>query len=169
MLLFIEPSLAGPAAAKLKHSARGNMKECDYSAPWYHGSPQKLPLLRKGSWVTQFKELAKAFSHKPTLISLGGNLVHVKHNGRVPGFLYTVAEPVGPDDVTYLRDTGQTHWQTSRDLQLQLVAELSVDDPPQLNEKEIAKLRKEIPEDTSGYIGTPDDERTAEQQDQPDK
>jgi hypothetical protein len=139
------------------------VKECDYTASWYHGSPQELPVLRKGSWVTQFKELAKAFSHKPALISLGGDFVNIKHNGRVPGFLYTVAEPVGPKDVTYLRDTGQSHWQTSRDLQLQLVAKLPIDDPPQLSEEEIAELRKEIPEGTTGYIGTPDDERTAEQ------
>ena len=134
------------------------MAKRDYGAPWYHGSPEELTVLRRGSWLTQFKELAKAFSHKPPLISLGGDCVNVKHNGRLPGFLYMVSEPVGPDDVAYLRDTGQTHWQTNRDLRLLLVARLPLDDPPQLSADEIADLRKDIPEGTSGFIGTPDEE-----------
>lgn len=134
------------------------MKKRDHSAPWYHGSPEELSVLGRGSWVTQFKELAKAFSHKPALISLGGDCVKVKHNGRLPGFLYTVSEPVDPDDVTYLRDTAQTHWKTNRDLRLRLVAMLPLDDPPQLSEEEVAELRKDIPEGTSAFIGTPDEE-----------
>ena len=134
------------------------MKECDYTAPWYHGSPEQLTVLRKGSWVTQFKALAKAFSHRPTLISLGDDFTNVKHKGRVPGFLYTIAEPVGTSDVTYLRDTAQSHWQTSRDLRLQFVAKLPVDDPPQLNEEEIAALWKDMPEGTTGMVCTPDEE-----------
>ena len=132
------------------------MERCDYGKPWYHGSPTELTVLRSGSWVTQFKELAKAFAHKPELISLGGDCVNVKHSGRLPGFLYAVDEPVGPEDVTYLRDTGQTHWQTSRDLRLRLVAALLIDDPPQLSEAEITELRKDIPKGTTGFVGTPD-------------
>jgi len=122
------------------------MEKCDYGAPWYHGSPEELTVLRGGSWVTQFKELAKAFSHRPELISLGGDCANVKHNGRLPGFLYRVCGPIGPEDVTYPRDTAQTHWQTNRDLRLRLVANLALDDPPQLSEAEIAELRKDIPE-----------------------
>ncbi len=136
------------------------MVACDYAAAWYHGSPEELTVLRKGSWVTQFKELAKAFSHRPALISLGGDFVHVKHNGRFPGFLYQVSEPIAPDDVTYLRDTGQSHWQTNRELRVALVARLPLDNPPQLNKEEIAELRKDIPEGTSRFVGTPDAERT---------
>ncbi|KKK67107.1 hypothetical protein LCGC14_2957370, partial [marine sediment metagenome] len=124
------------------------------------GSPEELTVLQRGSWLTQFKELAKAFSHKPALISLGGDCVNVKHNGRLPGFLYTVSEPIGPEDVTYLRDTAQTHWQTNRDLPLRLVTKLPLDDPPQLSQEEIAELRKDIPEGTTAFIGTPDEERT---------
>lgn len=134
------------------------MEKCDYSAPWYHGSPEKLNVLQKDSWVTQFKELAKAFSHKPSLISFGDDSQTVKHNGQQPGFLYIVSEAVGPDDVSYLRDTAQTHWQTQRDLQVDLVAELPVDDPPQLGEEAISAMRKEIPEGTTGFIGDRDEE-----------
>jgi hypothetical protein len=134
------------------------MERCDYSASWYHGSPEELNVLQSRSWVTQFKELAKAFSHKPALISLGDDCVNVKHNGHLPGFLYRVSEPVGPDDVTYLRDTAQTHWHTNRDLRLELVAELPIDDPPQLSVHEVAALREDIPERTTGFVGTPDKE-----------
>ncbi len=133
------------------------MENCDYSAPWYHGSPEELTVLRKGSWVTQFKELAKAFSHRPSLISMGEGCRTVKHNGQLVGFLYVVSEAVGSDDVTYLADTAQTHWQTQRDLTMERVAELPLDDPPQLSEEEIAELRKDIPEGTTGFHGDPDE------------
>jgi len=32
-----------------------------------------------------------------------------------------------------------------------------LDDPPQLNEEEIAVLRQDIPEGTTGFIGEPDE------------
>jgi len=134
------------------------MEKCDYTAPWYHGSPEKLSVLRKGSWVTQSKELAKAFSHKPSLISFGDDSQTVKHNGQQSGFLFIVSETVGPDDVSYLRDTAQTHWQIQHDFQVRLVAILPVDDPPQLGEEAITAMRKDIPEGTTGFIGDPDDE-----------
>jgi len=134
------------------------MEKCDYSAPWYHGSPEEITVLRKGSWVTQFEQMAKAFSHRPTLMSLDDDCESVKHNGQWPGFLYMVSKFIGPDDVTYLRDTAQTHWQTNRDLRLRLVAELPLDDPPQLNKEEITELRKDIPEGTTKMICTPDED-----------
>ena len=132
------------------------MENCDYNAPWYHGSPDRLTVLRAGSWVTHFKEVAKAFSHKPPLISLDYDCQVVKHNGQLPGFLYKVAERISAEDVTYLRDTAQTHWQTSRDLRIELVAELPVTDPPLLTAAEVAEMRKHVPEGTTGFFGTPD-------------
>jgi hypothetical protein len=134
------------------------MEKCDYSAPWYHGSPEKLTVLQKGSWVTQFQELAKAFSHKPSLISFGDDNQTVKHNGQQPGFLYVVSEALGPDEVSYLYHTAQTHWQIQRDVQVQLVAELPVDDPPQLSEEAITAMHREMPEGTIGFIGERDEE-----------
>ena len=132
------------------------MDTTDYTAPWYHGSPHRLTVLRQGSWVTQFRELAKAFSHRPTLMSLADDCAQVKHDGKVPGYLYAVAEAVAPEDISYLRDTAQAHWQTQRDLRLRLVAELPVDDPPQLNDDEIAALRQDIPAGSTGFVGAPD-------------
>ncbi len=134
------------------------MPKCDYSKPWHHGSPERLQVLRKGSWVTQFKEMAKAFSHRPSRISMEDDYRIVKHNGKLPGFLYEVAERIGPDDVSYLRDTAGTHWQTQRDLQVRLVAELPVDDPPQLTEEELVELRTAVPAGTTAFIGEADKE-----------
>ncbi len=136
------------------------MGEYDYCAPWYHGSPEELTVLRRGSWVTQFKEMAKAFSHKPTLISSEGSEFggDCKHNGQQPGFLYAVSEPLTPSDVSYLGDTAQSHWRTQRDLQIRLVAELPIDDPPQLGAEEIAALRRKMPEGATAFIGPSDAE-----------
>lgn len=131
------------------------MARCDYAAPWYHGSPEGLTVLRAGSWLTQLRELAKAFAHKPTLIQFG-EADSVQHDGQQPGFLYVVDEPVGPDDVTYLRNTADTHWQTSRDLRLRLVAELPPDDPPQLAPAQIGALRQQMPKGSTGFVGDPD-------------
>ena len=127
------------------------VKPFDSHGPWYHGSPERLDVLRNGSWVTPFKEVAKAFSHKPSLMSIADGCVAARHNGTVPGLLYVVSEEAGAEDLTCLPGTDQTHWQTQRDLQVRLVAELPVDDPPQLSEEEIAELRKTMPEGTSGY------------------
>lgn len=132
------------------------MQPTDGKAPWYHGSQQELTVLRKGSWVTQFVELAKAFSHRPSLISMGEGCRSVKHNGQAVGYLYEVAEDVGADDVWYHPNTAQTHWQTQRDLAIRLVGELPPDDPPQLTEEEIAELRKDVPEGSTGFRGEPD-------------
>lgn len=124
------------------------MTKCDYDAPWYHGSPHKLSVLRKGSWITQFKEVAKAFAHKPSLMSLADDCQTVKHNGTLPGFLYTVAEKIGPPDISELPDTAHTHFRTQRELCVDLVAELPVSQPPLLTAKEAADMRKTYPEAT---------------------
>ncbi|MHB9107151.1 MAG: hypothetical protein ACYDCO_08870 [Armatimonadota bacterium] len=112
------------------------MDDIDYSTPWYHGSPDELAVLRAGSWVTPFKELAKAFSHKPTTISMSDDFQRLTHDGELPGFLYRIAEPVGPDALTVLPGTGQTHWQTQRDLKIELIAALPITDPPQITAEE---------------------------------
>ena len=38
----------------------------DPNGTWYHGSNRVFTELRAGSTVTQWRELAEAFSHKPT-------------------------------------------------------------------------------------------------------
>ena len=38
---------------------------------WYHGSNKVFEILKEGSTITQWKELAEAFSHKPTILAIG--------------------------------------------------------------------------------------------------
>jgi hypothetical protein len=65
---------------------------------WYHGSPAKLTILKAGSSITPFSEIAKAYSHKPKHLELSvleyteNELIHVEviHDGNKPGFLYQV-------------------------------------------------------------------------------
>ena len=119
---------------------------------------QRLTMLRQDSWVTQLEELAKAFAHQPSLLSFGEDDQRVKHNGQEPGFLYQVSEIVGPEEVCDLSHTAQTHWQAQRAIRLQMVAALSIGDPPQLSAEAIAAMRHKIPEGTTGFIGDRDEE-----------
>ena len=43
------------------------MQDFDYTLRWYHGSQQELTKLRVGSSITQNRNVAKAFSHRPSL------------------------------------------------------------------------------------------------------
>lgn len=60
---------------------------------WYHGSNARFDILRAGSTVTQWKELAEAFSHKPSCLSCDDDGV-ITHNGTEQGILYCIDEPV---------------------------------------------------------------------------
>ena len=56
----------------------------DPTQPWYHGSPFELKTIRKGSTITQKRELARIFSHKPAVASMEDD-GSIKHNGTQPG------------------------------------------------------------------------------------
>src|SRR5829696_8184901 len=65
---------------------------------WFHGSPLKLHILRMGSTITQKRDLARIFSHKPTIVSIS-NDGQVKHNGTARGYLYIVMGEIQVQDV----------------------------------------------------------------------
>ena len=44
------------------------MQDFDYTLTWYHGSQQELTTLRIGSSITQNRNVAKGFSHSPSLL-----------------------------------------------------------------------------------------------------
>lgn len=116
----------------------------DYrDGPWYHGSPEELTFLIKGSMVTPFEAVAKAFSHRPSILTFPDDIDSVKHDGQVPGRLYVVSEVVGPEDVRELPGTGHTHWEIQRDLRVDLVGEVPVSDPPQLLGEELREAQEE--------------------------
>jgi hypothetical protein len=120
------------------------MPDCNYGLTWYHGSQLKLTKLRVGSSVTQNKIVAKAFSHLPSLLSLSDQGT-VKHNGVTPGYLYTVADKIGPDDVyphPHPANAARWEWLTNREVRLELIEETMVTDRDSLTEEEIGELRR---------------------------
>jgi hypothetical protein len=65
--------------------------------PWYHGSPIEIDILNEGSTITQWKELAIAFSQKPTTLGYNEILGKISHNGSKKGILYIIDEPITID------------------------------------------------------------------------
>jgi hypothetical protein len=116
----------------------------DYSKPWYHGSPFTINTIRKGSTITQDRDLARVFSHKPTLVSISDDGA-IEHDGKEPGFLYRVAEEVKPSDVRpHPRSSMEPgkEWLTNRELRVALVAPTEVIDRERLTEADIADVRR---------------------------
>ena len=60
---------------------------------WYHGSNKTFNMLDIGSTITQWKELAEAFSHKPSSLYYDDN-GNIHHNGKEIGYLYIIDESV---------------------------------------------------------------------------
>ena len=120
------------------------MQDFDYTLTWYHGSQQELTTLRVGSSITQDKTVAKAFSHRPSMLSMseGGT---VKHDGVTSGYLYTVADEIGPDDVyPHPHPVNATRWEwlTNRELKLKLIEQTVVTDQERLTDQEIAEIKQ---------------------------
>ena len=115
---------------------------------WYHGSDQQFEVLREGSTITQWKELAEAFSHKPAMLCFGddGKIIH---NGRRSGYLYRIAEPVevGKDVLPHPRTTmiPNAEFLTARPLQVVWISDVPLPADEQLAsmEWELERLRKE--------------------------
>ena len=128
------------------------MTDCDYRRTWYHGSPFQLTTLRPGSTLTQQRDLARVFSHKPTLVSISDD-GHIKHNGATPGFLYRISEEVQPGDVTphphSAMDVGQ-EWLTNRPLRLVLIGPTQIVPDERLTEEELAELQRRLSASEAG-------------------
>jgi len=45
------------------------MAEWDCDHPWYHGSQERIMILRIGGSITPNPVVARAFSHRPSLVS----------------------------------------------------------------------------------------------------
>ena len=94
---------------------------------WYHGSNLIFSELRANSTITQWKELAEAFSHQPSCLGYDDDGV-IQHNGTEKGYLYIVDEPVvvGVDVYQHPRTTmdENAEFLTRRPLKVRLVCEL---------------------------------------------
>ena len=115
---------------------------------WYHGSPLELTTIRKGSTITQERDLARVFSHKPPLVSIDDD-GSIKHTGRQPGYLYVVAEDVAPDDVmphprTTMRPGDE--WLTTREMRVELICPTVPVPEELLSDQELTDLRERLRE-----------------------
>jgi len=116
----------------------------DILGPWYHGSQLVLDTLRPGSSITRNPIIARAFSHRPSLLSHPGEGT-VNHNGTTPGYLYIVAEEIQPNDVyphPHPVNVGAWEWITTRELRIRLLERTEPRDDERLTEGEIADLRR---------------------------
>ena len=116
----------------------------NYSKTWYHGSPFQLTTLHKGSTITQDLELARVFSHKPTIVSISDD-GRIKHNGATSGFLYCIAEEIQPDDVCPHPRTSMEpgrEWLTNRELRLRLMGATHLVVEEKLTEEAITELQR---------------------------
>jgi len=97
------------------------------SGIWYHGSNVRFDILREGSTVTQWRGLAEAFSHKPTLLGIEDD-GSIWHNGMEKGWLYVIDEPVkiGEDVYPHPRTTMEENaeWLTRCALRVRLIGEV---------------------------------------------
>ena len=122
------------------------MKDWNYSRTWYHGSPFELTTIREGSTITQDGDLARIFSHKPTLVSVsdGGK---IKHNGTTSGFLYFISEDVQLDDVyphpASSMEEGK-EWLTTRELRVQFIESTQIRGEERLTEEQVVGLRRKF-------------------------
>jgi len=122
--------------------------EFNPTLPWYHGSPLELAIIRSGSTITQKIDLARIFSHKPTIVSISDD-GQIKHNGNKLGCLYVISETVGPTDVTPHPRTTMApgdEWLTTRDLHIRLLYAVSVVPEEQFTEAELMELLKNLQE-----------------------
>lgn len=116
----------------------------DYNQPWYHGTPLRLATIYKGSTVTQDRNLARIFSHKPTLVSISDEGL-IKHNGAMPGYLYRIDDVIRPNDVYPHPNSSMEwgkEWLTNRELRVRLIDRTEFVGSERLTENEVIELMK---------------------------
>ena len=116
----------------------------DYSHPWYHGSQQRLTVLRTGSSISQNRMIARFFSHRPQIVSQYDD-GSIKHAGTTSGFLFAIDEEISAEDVyPHPHPVNESYWEwlTTRELKIRLVEETAVREEEFLTDDEIANLRQ---------------------------
>jgi len=81
--------------------------------------------------------------HFPTVVSISDD-GKIKHDGRAPGFLYCIAEDIGPRDIHPHPHSSIEYgkeWLTDRDLKVVLLCPTCVLEKEMLTEKEVNDLR----------------------------
>lgn len=103
-----------------------------------------LTVLAAGSTITQHRELARVFSHKPDVVCWEDD-GRLRHTRMVPGYLYVVDEAVSIEDlVPHPRSTMPTgaEWLTQRPLRLRLLSRTAVRLEEVLSTADLATLSR---------------------------
>lgn len=119
------------------------MSDWNYTLPWYHGSQQELTTVRVGSSITQNREIARIFSHRPSILSMEDDGTF-RHTGTVYGYLYIVDEAINPADVyphPHPINASKWEWLTTREVKVRLLERPAIREAERLSEAEIAELR----------------------------
>lgn len=103
--------------------------EINLNGTWYHGSNKKFETLREGSTITQWRELAEAFSHQPSGLGYDDDGI-IQHNGTEKGYLYVVDEPIVIGEDVYQHPTTtmdlNAEFLTKRPLRVRFIEELDI-------------------------------------------
>ena len=106
---------------------------------WYHGSHLLFDVLDENSTITQWKELAEAFSHKPTMLCID-NDEQILHNGLQYGYLYKIDEEIkiGVDINEHPRTTMGKNMEflTTRPLRVKLLCHVGYSDTKMVEQAE---------------------------------
>ncbi|RPJ52099.1 MAG: hypothetical protein EHM21_01070 [Chloroflexi bacterium] len=126
----------------------------DYSRPWFHGSPYLIETLLPGSTITQDRELARIFSHKPQIVSieddpavLARGVPRLRHTGTLAGLLYFIDEPLSLQDVFPHPNSSMLpglEWLTRRPLCLRLLGPVEINLAEVLSPEEIDGIMKRM-------------------------
>ena len=120
------------------------MTDWDYTRSWYHGSQQELTVLRVGSSITQNRDIARIFSHRPFILSMEDDGTF-RHSGTVDGYLYLIDEAISPEDVyphPHPINASKWEWVTTRPVKVRLLERPAIREAERLSEEEIAELRR---------------------------
>ncbi|MEZ4662737.1 MAG: hypothetical protein R2911_34750 [Caldilineaceae bacterium] len=99
-------------------------------------------ILRAGSSITQGRDIARVFSHRPELFSFEDD-GSFKHNGNMEGYLYVVDEPIRAADVDphpHPINKEKWEWLTKRELKLRLLERTAVRNDERLSDDDIAEI-----------------------------
>ncbi len=99
-------------------------RQVDWQQPWYHGSNQAFTRLKAGSTITQWRELAEAFSHQPKNLWINDD-ESLGHNGPEDGYLYQIDELLNPEDLEPVPGSTMApglEWLTRREIPLRLLS-----------------------------------------------
>lgn len=120
------------------------MTNWDYTLPWYHGSQQELTVLRTGSSITQNREIARVFSHRPFIFVMEDDGAF-RHSGTAYGYLYIIAEAISPEDVyphPHPINASKWEWLTTREVKVRLLERPPIREAERLTDADIAELRR---------------------------